>query len=403
MADPVAEFGKYLAEITDETERQRAISKAKILGAQAAPEEAFEAPIRTLGDFLATPVEVPPILISAGSDENGKRAMLVRGGIHVTIGRAGKGKTVMNLNRILRWSAGQPMFPGWEDAHGEAYMAPEEPLKILVVENEGAGAMFHRQIGIMLNASGDGGIGLSEPERTLARDNVLIWGEGGYSDMKLDDGKKLNKLRAGISEWEPDIVFIEPFRSLWTGDENSSTDMAIVVDALSNIAADFNCGVLFSHHMRKGGFEGGEGYDRMSDARGSGVLEGAVTFMENFDSVKAGEQREVSWSKSRYTRAPNPVRMEWVDDAWWYSWVPMSTLDDSILNAIRDTTEEAMSISDLQEVLQEPKTKLRERCKHLVDEGRLKTAPSQSSGYGSTGVRYCIPVDEKKNYGGLDI
>jgi hypothetical protein len=328
--------------------------------------------------------------------------MLVRGGIHVTIGRAGKGKTVMNLNRILRWSAGQPMFPGWVDAEGESYMAPEEPLKILVVENEGAGAMFHRQIGIMLNATGDN-IGLSDRERALARDNVLIWGEGGYSDMKLDDAKKLNKLRAGIDEWKPDIVFIEPFRSLWTGDENSSTDMAQVADALANIAVDFNCGVLFSHHMRKGGFEGGEGYDRMSDARGSGVLEGVVTFMENFDAVKAGEQREVSWSKSRYTRAPNPVRMEWNDNTWWYSWVPMSTLDDSILNAIRDTTEEAMSISDLQEVLQEPKTKLRERCKVLVDDGRLKTAPSQSTGHGSTGVRYCIPVDEQKNYGGLDI
>ena len=119
MADAIAEFGKYLAAITDPSERARAISKAKLLGVQEAPEEAFKAPIKPLGEFLDTPVEVPPVLISAGKDENGQRVMLVRGGIHVTIGRAGKGKTVMNLNRILRWSAGLPMFPGWESADGE--------------------------------------------------------------------------------------------------------------------------------------------------------------------------------------------------------------------------------------------------------------------------------------------
>jgi len=399
VADAIAEFGKYLAAITDPSERARAISKAKLLGVQEAPPEAFKAPIKPLGEFLDTPVEVPPCLISAGSDENGKRVMLVRGGIHVTIGRAGKGKTVMNLNRILRWSAGLPMFPGWETPNGEPYMAPEQPLRILVVENEGAGAMFHRQIGIMLNSSEH----LAKDARELARDNVLIWGEGGYSDMKLDDAKKLNALRAGVEEWKPDIVFIEPFRSLWTGDENSSTDMTIVIDALTNIAADFNCGVLFAHHMRKSGFEGGEGYDRMSDARGSGVLEGAVTFMENFDTVKGGEQREVSWSKSRYTTAPNPVRMEWDNDHWWYSWVPISALDDSILTAIRSTSEEAMSIADLQEVLEEPKAKLRERCKSLVEEGRLASLGSISTGHGSTGVRYRIPIDENSAYSGLAI
>lgn len=390
MADVIAEFGQYLATITDDAERARAISKAKLLGAQKAPDAAFAAPIKTLGEYLDTPIEVPPVLIEP--------LMVVRGGIHVTVGRAGKGKTVMNLNRLLRWSAGSPMFPGWENAEGVPYMAPTQPLKILVVENEGAAAMFHRQIGIMLNSTTH----LNDEERKLARKNVWIWGDGGYSDMKLDDVKKLNKLRAGVEEWEPDIVFIEPFRSLWAGEENSSTEMSKVIDALTNIATDYHCGVIFAHHMRKGGGME-EGYDRMNDARGSGVLEGAVTIMENFDTVKAGEQRELMWSKSRHGKAPNAVRMEWDEDQWWYSWVPISTLDDSILSAIRDTTEEAMSISDLHEVLQEPKTKLRERCKLLTDDGRLKTMSSLSTGQGSTGVRYRIPVEEGKDFGGLAI
>ena len=366
------------------------LAQAKLLASREAPKEAFDAPIRTLGDYLAAPIEVPPVLVQP--------YMVVRGGLHATIGRAGKGKTVMNLNRLLRWSAGKPMFDGWEDGEGNAFMAPDEPLKILIIENEGAAGLFHRQIGIMLHAEGF----MSEDDRKLAKENVLIWGEGGYSDLKLDDEKKRDLVRAGVDQWKPDLVFIEPFRSLWAGEENSSTEMSIVVDALIGIATEFECATLIAHHQKKGGGEG-EGYERMSDARGSSVLEGAVTFMENFDSVKGGEYRELSWSKNRHGKPPNPVRMEWVPDAWWYKWVPISNLDESILSALRENSDEPMSIADLHEALQEPKGKLRERTAKLADEGRIKKLPSIPTAGGSTGMRYRMPQSEESNLGGLAV
>src|SRR5688572_9322308 len=127
-ADQVKEFAKLLAATTDEAARARLLAQAKLLASQEAPQEAFDAPIRTLGEYLSAPIEVPPVLVQP--------YMIVRGGLHATIGRAGKGKTVLALNRILRWSAGKPMFDDWKDSEGKRIMAPEQPLKILIIENE---------------------------------------------------------------------------------------------------------------------------------------------------------------------------------------------------------------------------------------------------------------------------
>lgn len=384
----VAAFAAQLGAETDATARKRMLSTVNLLAMEQAPKEAFEAPIRTLGKYLSDPIEVPPVLIHP--------YMCVRGGLNVTIGRSGKGKTVMNLNRFLRWAAGKPMFEGWKDAEGAHYMAPDMPLKILIVENEGAAGMFHRQIGIMLNAEDF----MSHEDREMAKENIFIWGEGGYSGLKLDDGQKLAGLRAGIEQWKPDMVFIEPFRSLWSGEENSATEMSVVIDALIAIAADYNCGVWAAHHEKKGGH--GED-DKMSAARGSTVLENFVTVMENFESVKGGEYRELSWSKSRHGSPPLPVRMEWVSDAWWYKWSPTSDMEEAIMLAVRDNGDEPMSVKGLCEELDEKDHNLRKVLKKLVDDGKLKKMASQSGPGGSTGNLYRLPSDDTPGFGGLKI
>jgi RecA-family ATPase len=383
----VDDFKAHLAQITDKDARLSLIRGVMLAAAEDAPQEAFEPPIRTLGQYLNDPIEVPPVLIHP--------YICVRGGLNVTVGRAGKGKTVMNLNRMLRWSAGLPMFDGWMDKDGNALLAPDHPLKVLIVENEGAAGMFHRQIGLMLHAENY----LTSEQRELAKENVLIWGEGGYSGLKLDDPQKLDGLRKGVEKWQPDLVFIEPFRSLWNGEENSATEMNVVVDALVGLATDFNCGVWAAHHEKKGG--AGED-DKMSAARGSTVLEGVVTVMENFEATKGGEYRELMWSKSRHEKAPNPVRMEWDAEAWWYKWVPSEQIEEDIIEALRNNADEPMSVSDLNEATDEPKNKIREVCKKLVKDGKLKALPSVSTQNGSTGARYRLPTDNS-DYGGLDI
>lgn len=392
MADNTAfnAFIKHLATL-DPDRREALLARAKIKAAEETPEEYFEPPIRTLGQYLADPIEVPPELVQP--------FILVRGGVSATIGRAGKGKTVMNLNRQLRWSAGLPFFDGHEDHDGNPVMMPTKPLRSLIVENEGAGGLFHRQVGIMLHASEY----MTDEARELAKENLLVWGDGGYSGLKLDDPQKLDMVRRGCEKWDPDVLFVEPFRGLWNGEENSATDMAVVVDALVEIAADYKCAVLLAHHERKSGI--GDDGEAMSAGRGSTVLEGAVTTMENFQSAKGGDQRELSWSKSRHGKAPNPVRMEWDSDAWWYKWVPSERLEEGIIEALRDNADEPMTTKELSEALDEPQHKVRKMANGMVKDNRLKKLASVShGGDGSSGVRYRLPSDGNSDeYGGLSI
>lgn len=384
----VHEFAKLLAQTPDPDDRRQLLVQAQNLAVSAAPDEAFEAPIRPLGQYLDDPVEVPPVLVAP--------YIVVRGGITCTIGRAGKGKTVMNLNRIFRWCAGRPMFDGWTDGDGEALLAPERPLKILVIENEGAGGLFHRQVGIMLHAEGF----LTDEDRALVKENMLIWGDGGFSNLKLDDPVRINQVRAGCEKWEPDIVFVEPFRGLWSGEENSATDMAVVVDNMSMIASEHQCGIMLAHHERKSGV--GEDGEKMSAGRGSTVLEGVVTVMENFEGVKGGDFRELTWSKSRHAQPPNPVRMKWVPDAWWYEWVPVGDIEEGVIRALTAAVE-PMTVKELHEETDEATTKLRPILSKLVKDGRVKKRASSSDGFGSSGARYQIAGSEEEDFGGLSV
>jgi hypothetical protein len=370
-------LARHLAALGDADKINQFIRQARMLGANQADASAFEPPIRTLAVYLASEIEIPPVLIHP--------FMCVRGGLNVTIGRAGKGKTVMNLNRMLRWSAGLPMFDDWVDRDGVAYLSPEGPLRILIVENEGAAGMFHRQIGIMLHSEKY----LSLEARALAKENTLIWGEGGYSHLKLDDPAKLDGLRRGVEKWKPDLVFIEPFRSLWSGEENSSTEMNTVVDALVGLATDYDCGVWAAHHEKKGG--SGED-DKMSSARGSTALEGIVTVMEHFEAAKGGELRELGYSKSRYEVPPPPVRMAWNHESKWYDHIPSSVLEDEILVALGENNDEPMTVSDLSETLDENKNKIRAAMGKLADDGKVKKMQSIATQSGSTGARYRLPT-----------
>lgn len=382
-------FAAELAKETDTTAREGLMKKAQMLAMNAAPQEAFEPPIRTLADYLASTIEIPPVLIEP--------LMVVRGGINVTVGRAGKGKTVMNLNRALRWGAGLPLFDTWLNVDGEPQLAPSRPLKILIIENEGAAGMFHKQIGVMVNAGDEF---LTSEQRKETLNNLLIWGDGGYSDLKFDDPRKLDPVRAGIDKHRPDIVFVEPFRSLWKGEENSATEMHVVVDAMVGIAAEYECAVMFSHHEKKGNGDGKQ--DKMDAARGSSVLEGIVTVMENFESIKNNDLREMSWSKSRHGAAPNAVRMEWVPGAWWYKHIPESSMNESIITALRRNADEPMTVSDIASEMDEnDKRRIRDACRKLVDEGKIKEMASVSSGMGSTGKRYRLPNEDQQ--GGLSI
>lgn len=371
----------------DENERNAWIARAKMLAMQGADPSVFEPPVRTLGEYLDTPIEIPPVLVEP--------ALLVRGAILCTVGRAGKGKTQVNLNRIMKWSVGRDMFDGLTTFDDEPLLKPSGPLRVLIIENEGAAGMFHKQVGIMLNAEGY----LVPEERKLARDNILVWGDGGWSGLKLDDEAKLNEVRAACEVHKPDVLFIEPFRGLWKGEENSSTDMAIVADALSSVASEYNLGVILTHHERKSG--AGEDGEKMSAGRGSTVLEGVVATMENFEVAKGGDYRELSWSKVRYGggHAMLPVRMQWQHSAWWYDHVPFARTEQEILGCLMESDPEPMTIREIADVTDEKIHTIRRVLKQLENKEPAKVVRRGSAGEGA-GMRFGLPSTSGENPGG---
>lgn len=379
----VEEFAKLLAQTDDPTQRARLMKRAELLGAKEVPDEKFAPPVTVLGEYLDTPIEIPASLVWP--------TIVVRGELTATLGRAGKGKTTMNLNRILKWACGRPLFDSFTSPHDDdqAYISPEQPLKSLILENEGSAGMFHQKMGVMLYNCGDT---LSAEDRELIRSNVYIWGDGGYSGLKLDNDAGVSNLRAGIEKCEPDVVFVEPFRGLWRGEENSATEMAVVVDNIIAMATDYGCGFILSHHERKGG--AGDD-DLMSAGRGSTVLEGAAACMENFQAVKGGDFREITWSKARYLQPPPPVRLEYDRDSGWYRHVPESNLERAILEAL-EINEEPINKRGLMEILDEKERKVERALKQLVAEDRIHRMGSISGPGGTTGYRYTMKHEDEE-------
>lgn len=383
IAPEVEALARLLAAQEDDDARNRILKQVQLRAASTTPDESIgKAPITTLGDYLAQTIEVPPRLVEP--------AMFVRGGIFCITGAPGKGKTSFLLNCLISWAAGRDMFPGCD------MLTPSQPIRSLIIENEGAPGEFHRKVGIMLNKGP-----LTEDQRELANKNILVWGDGGYSGFKLDDPAYVERLRRGCEEYKPDVIFIEPFHGLWSGEENSASEMRKVLDTMQEIATGQDCCIAIAHHDRKSGsYEEG---DLMNVARGSGALAGAVTVMSHHRPAKDDQLREWSVSKSRHAPKPAAIRMLWDDATQWYSWVPDERGADDIFRLLQEAEGEPCYVADLATQLGETQKWVRSRLKKLKDEGRVKTTQSRpAAGGGTTGVGYRIVIAEGSGPG-LDI
>lgn len=373
----------YLAALEPD-EREKKLKAIRNLAVLRAPEDRVvgEPPVRTLAEYLAHEIETPPMLVQPGQ--------VARGAITALIARAGKGKTTMTLNRILRWSIGQPMFSDLPDV-----MAPTAPLKTLVIENEGAPGFFQEKLQLMFDAQG-----FNAEQREQSAENVLIWGEGGWPRIKLDDEATYELVRRGIETHAPDLVLMEPFRSLWKGEENSSTEMQALVDAIATLAAEYKIGVILTHHERKSG--PGEDGEEMSAGRGSTVLEGEAAVMERWKQVK-GETSELSWVKWRFAKPVPPVRMTFDWQKWGYEFVP----EDAGRREIKELLIEngsLMTVKEMADELHETEKRVRRLANELADdpEENVKAERSIHSAAGSTGKRYRVVMDETQASEGLD-
>ena len=302
---------------------------AASINASAAPDES--PPIRNLADYLAADLSAPPELVAP--------KMLVKGGITVTVADGGTGKTSMALNRILCWAAGLSPWP-------ITPYTPVAPIKTLVIENEGAGRLFQDKIRDML-----GGIQRADllERLDLVKENTLVWGDGGYAGIHLDEPRWYTQVARGIDEHRPDVVFIEPFARLGTFDENSNTEVNAFVSMLEELAAKYETAVYLCHHKAKGWTE--DPLDLQYKSRGASALADASTYFEFMRVAAGGAERELDCTKNKFDDRPGPFRCKWREDSsGWYDFISQTAKLDQVVKALGDdgaTTEEvAFRIGD---------------------------------------------------------
>jgi len=333
---------------------KRAIEEARLHHATTLRlpiEEVGKPDVSTLGEYLDLEIELPPMLVEPG--------LIARGAITAMIARGGKGKTSINLNKLVRWSMGRPLFDELPET-----LKPIQPLRSLIIENEGAPGHFQEICQRIVTCNG-----YTPDEVKLARENIHVWGDGGWSGLKLDDDKNLEMVDRATRETASDVLFVEPFRGLWKGEENSSTEMSNVLDSLSEIASNNSCAVIITHHERKSA--PGDGGDAMDTARGSSVMEGVCAVMERWRHVKNGTQSELSWIKSRFREAPAPLRMEFVRDSWSYEYVTEDESARAVLALFIQDQDQYFSVADVAKELSDHQQTARRLLNKLTDEGRL--------------------------------
>lgn len=348
------DVAESLAKLPEE-QRKRGLKVIETLATNAAPsEEVGKPPVATMGEYLDRELAEAPVLVHPG--------IMARGAITAMVARGGKGKTTVSLNRLIRWSMGKPLFDELPDV-----MRPEKPLRSLIIENEGAPGHFQKVLRTILHENG-----FTDEEKAMARENIFIWGDGGWSGLKLDDDANVATVKRAVEASKPDIVFIEPFRGLWRGNENDSTEMANVMDQFSEIANEFECAILLTHHERKSGAQDGD--DPMSAARGSGVLEGHAAVMERWIPVKGGKYRELSWIKARFEEPPAPVTMEFDRHAWSYTYVGEDDMTRDVEKFISQFPDSWMSATEIANETGYPYHKVRKLLGNLRDGDPPKVA-----------------------------
>jgi hypothetical protein len=378
-AENIDRIAGWLGEFAPD-EQNQILKQVQLKAVNDTPaDELLKAPISPLGEYLEMEIETPPEIVQPG--------VIVRGEIHVLTARAGKGKTTFLMNCMMRWAAGRPVFDDLPDLLNPGV---EGGVKSLIIENEGSAGYFQDRMKDLLNNGG-----YIDEQKENIKENLLIWGDGSYSGVKVDDESKLELLRRGVKKHRPDLIFLDPFRSIWKGNENDNSEMNEAVDALMQLCHDFECAVFLNHHENKAK----DNMDAMDASRGGTVFEGVVATMLRWQHVKNGSLSELSFSKMRYkpkTGAPAPIRMRFDFDTWTYEHVGESVLDRQILELLNETP--FMTVVDLAEETDESDSKVRARLKKLVQEKRVQRIAERGT------HKYRVRNgDTDNNEGGLSI
>jgi hypothetical protein len=246
--------------------------------------------------------------------------------------------------------------------------------RVLLIEEEGGSSDLHRRIAMI---AADLGL------RPRSGSFDLLF----RKRVKLDDPASLANLRELIFEADPSLVILDPLSRLHNKEENSSSEMASVLDELNTFAAER--AVIVLHHQNKGN---GKGASRV---RGTSAIFAAVDALVSISKdgdrrTLEVEARDEGAGKSslviRFDRAGSPTLVQ--GDA--------TEASDEDLVAIVESYASGVSLKQLRDTFGKrlpSDPKVRQRLAGLVAEGRIT---QQGAGKGSEVRWYALSAEEEK-------
>ncbi len=168
----------------------------------------------------------------------------------------------------LAWdlSEGKPVW-GIENTKTGFLFKPKKPMRVIFFTQEDTEDDLHDRYALM-SSSG-------------RQPNENLWYVQKDLTMCFDNEKGIEKIDSHLQEASPvDLVIFDPFRRMHYASENDSEVIAKLWKIVSVICKEYNCSVMFSHHIVKPprGSVNRVGYDEADpmNARGSGDIYGGA-------------------------------------------------------------------------------------------------------------------------------
>lgn len=214
--------------------------------------------------------------------------VFARGKLTLFGGREKGGKSLVQMALAIKMASGG----------GDVAGIDVQAARVLVIDAENGEEEIHRRIH---------SLGLSVDH---AEELVLAEARGFDLSTGLDEIGDL------LDEYEPDLVLLDSYRALWTGDERNEADIAATLNPLCALAHERCVGIGLTHHATKG-----EGDYRGSTAIGAAVDWVCMLSREREDSDKTrrrlttpyarfAPQRDDRWLTIRAGEDDGPVSIE---------------------------------------------------------------------------------------------
>ena len=118
----------------------------------------------------------------------------------------------------------------------------------VATETEEAGLVCHHGTVMIVDAEN----GQHEIHRRVRSLGLPAEGVSVYEAEGFDLRRSLDQLEAALEAERPDLLILDSFRSIWSGEENDSGAVAAVLDPLRNLIRRYDAGTLLLHHSGKG-------------------------------------------------------------------------------------------------------------------------------------------------------